>query len=632
MATTFIGERFGGPMRRYEINTTKALESYALSLKEAKEVEAEGTVLSNQNGGSDHGSTEALYRLHASRFKCLIEAVRQKDDVREEAECEALRITEKHWYTQGKGEPMGTTRERIWNVLKDVVSALVQCPKEHSYFHRSVYRHAQALLWSAILLDPSKGMNPGTITSLPQSGIVGLEGLDSTKTIAVSAAKVISSLFDKKRGQLCAVWVSAAAATPFQTVNNTSRKYDAVRGKYISGYLETLKIANQRNDVENFIRWTSSCNRDYPSVFGMSRKKSEKEPSHTTDCLLAGSNVIAALYFLNSTKRLANVTLARIILNEMGDFSASTQKTKELFLKSAYGCFLRLNCEPEDFIESKWWRYRRSAFSVKPIADLLVHTYKLVCHSDERQSSPAIWGANIVRPETLQDALAKCKELFPSITGTAALRKISKKPKRKDQLPVDTNTASKDNDKRMFEVPVPSGVGAGGKFETTVVIEGITKTVRLTVPPSVPKTMRFVLSVSQSLDARGSERTKQSVAEENEKEKNSKTDLNDPGSQMSTAVTSNKEASGHGQVTQSPPSESKMRLEPVDSDDRNLKQEEQTKDEGQKNLEDPDKGGSESESTAPSENLTANSLPVNAPVGHMETTMGSEGSAFCRLP
>ena len=47
-------------------------------------------------GGSSHGIQEIIYRLHASRFKVLLAAVKNKCSGREYFEHEGLQISQKH--------------------------------------------------------------------------------------------------------------------------------------------------------------------------------------------------------------------------------------------------------------------------------------------------------------------------------------------------------------------------------------------------------------------------------------------------------------------------------------------------------------------------------------------------------
>lgn len=181
----------------------QALHNYDLAYKEAKTLDDEGTLGDTQAGGSSHGVTEALYRLHASRLKCLIYAVRVAEEYRWTAELEALRITERCWYGSAPEDPDGhakkTIRERVWIVLADVVSCLAQCRLEEQFFHRSVYRYAQAMMWAPALHDPAQGFVEGSIGRVPATKSHLLRGLNSSTGCAFSAEVVMSPLFEKRR-------------------------------------------------------------------------------------------------------------------------------------------------------------------------------------------------------------------------------------------------------------------------------------------------------------------------------------------------------------------------------------------------------------------------------------------------
>ena len=179
-----------------------AFQNYSQSLKEAKTIEDDGGLLVEQQGGSAHGSSEVLYRIHASRLKCLIYAVSRDQDDIEPAETEALRLTEKHWFKDPspdqKLEDL-TIRDRVWNVVTDIVDAMAQCRLDHQFFHRSVYRHAQALMWAPVLCDPIEGKAEGSLGTVPATRSYRLRGMNNSTNAASSAAVIMSSLFDKKR-------------------------------------------------------------------------------------------------------------------------------------------------------------------------------------------------------------------------------------------------------------------------------------------------------------------------------------------------------------------------------------------------------------------------------------------------
>ena len=174
------------------------MHSYDLSIVEAKAFTDEGNSLEFRGGGSSHGLVELVYRLHASRLKVLLTAVKCVSDEREASIDEALRITTEHWYETAqddfKDKPL---YDKLWIVLCDVVEALAFCRREQPYFHRSVYRHAQALLWAPLFNDPEGALN-GSFESIPAHKSCRVRGLDSGSCVA-SAQPIISALFDKKR-------------------------------------------------------------------------------------------------------------------------------------------------------------------------------------------------------------------------------------------------------------------------------------------------------------------------------------------------------------------------------------------------------------------------------------------------
>lgn len=188
------------PSRAYERYMKQALQDYAASYKEAKVIDDDGGLGETHGGGSTHGLTEVFYRLHASRFKCLLFAVRQREVDRDMAEMEALRLTTSHWF-HAPASVVETldNRERVWTVLADCVAALAQCRIDQPFFHRSIYRHAQALMWAPVFHDPVSGMANGSLSAVPITKGHLLRGLNSITPCACSVEPIINPLFEKKR-------------------------------------------------------------------------------------------------------------------------------------------------------------------------------------------------------------------------------------------------------------------------------------------------------------------------------------------------------------------------------------------------------------------------------------------------
>ena len=68
-------------------------------------------------------------------------------------------------------------RKKVWLILADVVSAMAFCRRENAFFHRSVYRHAQALMWAPIFHDPETTLGQGSLCTVPANKSYHLRGL-----------------------------------------------------------------------------------------------------------------------------------------------------------------------------------------------------------------------------------------------------------------------------------------------------------------------------------------------------------------------------------------------------------------------------------------------------------------------
>jgi hypothetical protein len=529
----------------------KAMLTYAKALAEANKLEDAGSQLLDQAGGSGHGSTEILYRLHASRLKCLIQAVSRNEEEREQAEMEASRLTEKYCFKDR--EPECNTlhkdlRKRIWTIFSDVVDGLSECRKLKPFFHRSVFRHAQALMWSPVFFDPSSSKT--SMDSVPIRHGCQIRGLDCSKPAAFSAKDVISTLFDKKRTQLCAVWVTnSGAASPFQAMNSSIRKYDSLRGKYIGAYLETLHLCNRRSEVETFLKWLCTSRRDRPSHFTTSAINGGDKPtvSHTQDPLLImdSSSNLMSHGFLLSSKRHANSVLADILMKEMSKIpsgavskpspSSDGMKESEYYLKNAYACYLRLNCSIEDLKSVRAFKY--GSDSIREV-DAMCQAYLSL--GDATQDGLAgsdfgDWSGGGRKLVIFKQALSECKTLFPSLSASTFFGKSKVKKgrggqtaapdpdesqnprkggsKRKSQSLNNSSSTSgtqseslaEENTKKVsFEVAVPTGLKSGDTFLTSVnVVDSQPIKVKLTVPEGQHSTLRFNLNVPRSSPTKG---------------------------------------------------------------------------------------------------------------------------------
>lgn len=481
----------------------KALRAFANALVEAVEAERIGGGGEGQDdGGSAHGSTEVLYRLHASRLKCLIAAVNRGLQEREAAELEALRLTECHWHNKPEKLPDSTAiRDRIWTVLADVVAALAQCRIDKPFFHRSVYRHAQALMWAPVLFDPVGGRVDGSFGTVPATCAAKIRGLNHSTNAATSAAVIMGSLFEKKRSQLCAVWVSAAiTGSAFQILNSFSRKYDSLRSKYISAYIDSLRLCYKKDSLETFLRLTFTCPRDPPSYFAASAVVMGGVPkeAHTRDCLLVKKRSLSSFHFLTTVKREANSALASVICHGLGTNAASTGvKVLENLLKSAYACFMRLNCDVKEPTRSQAFKLLRRSAGAKEVVEALTAAYLRVSKDPPLPSQRSDWSGEAQFAELLEASLKKSKELFPSLSGNF-FSNVKKKPQKSRKKGQSKEGPGEDKGTRSFEVAVPEGLEAGDTFLAQIEVNGASKTLRLTVPAGRPSSLRFQMSVPEN--------------------------------------------------------------------------------------------------------------------------------------
>ena len=307
------------------------------------------------------------------------------------------------------------------------------------------------------------------------------------------------------------MWVTngGTAQSPFSLLNNSIRKYDSLRGKYISAYIDTLRLCKRKAKLEALLQSAASAVRDLPSFFQASALNKGGPPKlpHTKESLLPGRSLVSQ-GFLRNIKREAN----RAIVVILQDISLESTKGNEDTLKASYVCFLRLNCTVEELRRSRAWK-----FGQIPEVDALCQSYLARKDHKEVHTEASNWTGGGQKMAVLKAALEKCHELFPSLP-LYGQRKATAKRSRKSN---DSSVPSRAPIKRIllspapkhkeaeasvpFVVSVPEGLNAGDKFDTTVELEGGTmKKIRLTVPSGNPQKLKFSLTLSVTDDKSGS--------------------------------------------------------------------------------------------------------------------------------
>jgi len=110
------------PARSYETIMTTAIRNYSKAFAGAQKAEqSSGGPDKSCIGGSSHGALECLYRLHASRFKVLVSAIRRVREECELAELEAFRITSVAWFDESNQSSSDGVRGNTWDIFADCV-------------------------------------------------------------------------------------------------------------------------------------------------------------------------------------------------------------------------------------------------------------------------------------------------------------------------------------------------------------------------------------------------------------------------------------------------------------------------------------------------------------------------------
>jgi hypothetical protein len=254
------------------------------------------------------------------------------------------------------------------------------------------------------------------------------------------------------------------------------------------------------------LKWAASSNRDLPSYFhATARQVDGRAPikSHNHDNLLVQDGSISSMDFLPSIKRLANSSLADVVLQDLSDSRKSPdgEKATETNLKSAYTCFLRLNCSPDEVIKSRKWKY---GYGSLPEVAALCQAYLALGEEKKMQRDTLDWSGGGQKSVVLSTAIEKCRKLFPSLSGSFFSKQGLFKSKKTDNLEQSRPNSNVTGKRKApigatesvsFSVTVPDNLVEGNSFLTKVKVGGQTKKVKLTVPAGNPTTLRFVLQV-----------------------------------------------------------------------------------------------------------------------------------------
>jgi len=122
IASTMREEKYASSgSRMYEAVMVDAISNYFKAYTEAKKAELTNGSSDTTKGGSSHGALECLYRLHASRFKILLYAVKRAKEECDLAEQEAFRVTSTAWFDESNQSATTGVRGKTWDIFSDCV-------------------------------------------------------------------------------------------------------------------------------------------------------------------------------------------------------------------------------------------------------------------------------------------------------------------------------------------------------------------------------------------------------------------------------------------------------------------------------------------------------------------------------
>lgn len=245
--------------------------------------------------------------------------------------------------------------------------------------------------------------------------------------------------------------------------------------------------------MENFLQWITFCKADLPSFYQASAISGGGLPSahHNRDSLLIKGQSFEFLTFLRTVKRQTNRALVDSISKE---FNSIANKENVELLKRSYACFLRVNCTVLDLEKTRDWKFSRSSI---PEVEILCQIYQSRRDAKQMTSQTNDWSGGASKSTILEAALGKCRELFPMLSTTIYSKR--KKKISSTQLIADECSAKRsspnEEETKQFVVDVPRGLEVGEKFQTTIQVGNLLKTIRLTVPTGNPEKLKFSMKM-----------------------------------------------------------------------------------------------------------------------------------------
>jgi len=170
----------------------------------------------------------------------------------------------------------------------------------------------------------------------------------------VSSFILLYSSTSTYRSQLAAVWVTTSSSpSPYEVLNDSLRKYDTLRLKYIRAYIDCNKETEQgRRDIETLLSWTMTSNQDLAGFYIASALLRGGDPGkHAKQSRLTSDGFIAKVKHACSSATTEMILRDLAVWKRKNGIDNDEKKKLTAHFKLAYKLHLNLNASSKEVAE-----------------------------------------------------------------------------------------------------------------------------------------------------------------------------------------------------------------------------------------------------------------------------------------
>ncbi|KAG2765775.1 hypothetical protein PC129_g12888 [Phytophthora cactorum] len=241
--------------------------------EEEEKVEEEDDESADSAGGDEKNSQETTASATSDTMKATSSKTKEPSDPHTSCstrkdEVLAL-LSDAEW--DDSVRELNVTLARGWLAL-NIIEALESIPDEDRYFHPSRYVLARIVYWLSTFYSAleQSGYKSDNINALldalqarrSENNVVG------PSDAAARALKEMTSIFDKRRPQIVAIWFSEyiPTAKKFEELNQRQMKYDYYRLKYWRFYIALLRENAAYGRLKEVGSWVLACKEEHDVI------------------------------------------------------------------------------------------------------------------------------------------------------------------------------------------------------------------------------------------------------------------------------------------------------------------------------------------------------------------------------